>query len=321
MSTPFHRTLVIRGGALGDFLLTLPVLASLREAAPDSRLELLAYPGPAGLAKAAGLADAVRPIEYGPLAGFFSRDAELDPGLRDYFASFDLVLSYLYDPDSIFSDNLRNSGVRKLVQGPHRISDGSHAIDQLAAPLEHLSLPMTGRAVRLNLGATAGDPFVVALHPGSGSTTKNWPAPRWKELALLLLEALPADGRLAVIGGEADAAATDLLRPLTADHRVDLWENLPLPDLARRLSGARCYIGHDTGISHLAAAAGTPSLLLFGPTDPGIWAPPHDHVRILRAPGGDWAALPVHAVFSAAQRLLPPARLARGGPESDHPSP
>lgn len=321
MSAPFHRALVIRGGALGDFLLTLPVLASLREAAPDSRLEVLAYPGPAGIARIARLADAARPIEYGPLAGFFSRGAVLDPGLRDYFASFDLVLSYLYDPDSIFSENLRASGVRRLLQGPHRVTAGSHAIDQLAAPLEELSLPMTGRAVRLPLTPATSTDSVVAIHPGSGSPTKNWPASRWQELAAMLLAALPEGGRLAIIGGEADATTLEALRFLSEDARVVFWENLPLPELAAHLAGSRCYLGHDTGISHLAAAAGAPSLLLFGPTDPGIWAPPHDHVRILRAPGGDWDGLTVGAVFAAARKFLPPARLATGGAGSDHPVP
>ena len=81
----FQRALVIRGGALGDFLLTLPVLNALREAAPNSRLEVLAYPGIAALAKTSGLIDDVRSIEYGPLAGFFTRGTVLDPGLRGFF--------------------------------------------------------------------------------------------------------------------------------------------------------------------------------------------------------------------------------------------
>lgn len=320
MSNPFHRALIIRGGALGDLLLTLPVLASLREAAPGSRLELLAYPGPSAVARAAGLADAVRTIEYGPLAGFFSRGATLDPALSAYFASFDLVLSYLYDPDAIFSENLRASGVRRLVQCPHRVTAGSHAIDQLAAPLQELSLPMTGRAVRLKIVA-APTQNVVAFHPGSGSPTKNWPTSRWRELAGLLLSALPDTTKLAVIGGEADAVALEGLRPLANDGRIVFWENLPLPELAARLAGSLCYIGHDTGVSHLAAAAGAPSLLLFGPTDPGVWAPPHEQVRILRAPGGNWNDLSTKSVFAAVQMLFLPEQLARKGPGSDHPTP
>jgi heptosyltransferase-2 len=114
--TPFQRALVVRGGALGDFLLTLPVLHALRACAPASRLEVLAYPAIASLARNSGLVDQVRSIEYGPLAGFFTRGATLDPELQKYFGAFDLVISYLYDPDGIFAENLRASGARRLVE-------------------------------------------------------------------------------------------------------------------------------------------------------------------------------------------------------------
>lgn len=310
-TTLFHRALVIRGGALGDFLLTLPVLAALREAAPDSHLEVLAYPGIAELARKGGLADAVRSIEYGPLARFFTRGAEPDPGLRDYFASFDLVLSYLYDPDGIFSENLCATGVKRLVQGPHRPAGRAHAIDELATPLAELGVPLAGRAVRLDVatGETRGEIFI---HPGSGSPAKNWPPDNWRALAEHLLEVAPAR-RLALVGGEADKAALAGLRGLAGDGRVRLLEQWPLTALARELSGGLAYLGHDTGVSHLAAATGCPSLLLFGPTDPGIWAPPHENVRVLRAPEGRWTQLPVGTVAAAAERLLALASTAGRG--------
>ncbi len=319
VSAPFQRALVIRGGALGDFILTFPVLNALREAAPDSRLEVLAYPGIAALAETSGLIDAFRSIEYGPLAGFFTRGSVLDPGLRGYFASFDLILSYLYDPDGIFAENLQNAGASRVVTGPHRPGESSHAIDQLAAPLTALGLPLAGRATRLALEPAVHEALTVALHPGSGSAAKNWPVEKWRQLAGKLLAANP-EVKLAIIGGEADAAAVSALRGLAAS-RIVLWENLPLPELARRLAGARLYLGHDTGISHLAAAAGVPSLLLFGPSNPSVWAPPHEHVRVLRAPEGNLPNLPVATVLGALTRFREGPRLATGqeSPENEKP--
>ena len=311
MSAPlFRRALVVRGGALGDFLLTLPVLAALREAEADARIEVLAYPGIAALAKNSGLADDARSIEYGPLAGFFTRGAVLDPALRAYFASFDLVISYLYDPDGFFAANLRESGVKRLVEGPSRIGGTAHAIDQLAAPLAALGLPLAGRAVRLEREGPMRKTPEIFLHPGSGSTAKNWAPENWRHLAGQWLSEDPGLS-LAIVGGEADTAALAPLRELAADKRVRLLENRPLPELAAALGGASLYLGHDTGISHLAAVTGAPSLLLFGPTDPGIWAPPHDHVRVLRAPDGKLDALSVESVHRAAVRLrdLATARL------------
>ncbi len=309
---PFRRVLVIRGGALGDFLLTIPVLSALRAAQPEARLEALAYPGVATLAKSCELVDDARSIEYGPLAGFFTRGAVLDPALRAYFASFDLVLSYLYDPDGFFAENLRASGVRRLVEGSPRIEGSSHAIDQLAAPLAELGIPLADRAVCLPAANAAHEGTEVFLHPGSGSAAKNWPAERWRQLTQQWL-AEDFTLRLAIVGGEADAAPLAALRDLTADRRVRLLENFPLPDLAREFGGARFYLGHDTGISHLAALCGTPSLLLFGPTNPAIWAPPHPHVSVLRAPAGDLAALGVDAVLRAIRRH----KLASGPRDTD----
>ncbi len=297
----FRRALVIRGGALGDFLLTLPVIASLREAEPEARIEVLAYPGIAALAKAGGLVDDARSIEYGPLAGFFTRGAVLEPTLREYFASFDLVVSYLYDPDGFFAENLRASGVRRLVEGPSRLRNTTHAIDQLATPLTALGIPLADRAVRLATAQSTGKNGDVLLHPGSGSATKNWPAEHWRQLARQWLELEPGL-RLTIVGGEADTAALATLRNMTEDRRVRLLENLPLPELAGELGRAQLYLGHDTGVSHLAALCGVPSLLLFGPTDPSIWAPPHGYVRILRAPDGDLGALGVDTVLRTARR-------------------
>lgn len=302
MSGPlFQRALVIRGGALGDFLLTLPVLAALREAQPDAHLEVLAYPGIAALARTGGLINNARSIEYGPLAGFFTRGAVLDPALGEYFASHDLVISYLYDPDGFFAENLRASGVQKLVAGPSRIVGAGHAIDQLSAPLAPLGIPLAERAVHLPFGPTTGKSCEVFLHPGSGSTAKNWSGENWRLLAKRWLDADP-DLQLAIVGGEADAAPLAMIRELMSHPRVRLLENLPLPELAREMAGGRLYLGHDTGVSHLAAVSGTPSLLLFGPTDPAIWGPPHGHVRILRAPEGNLAALPVDTVLRTARR-------------------
>lgn len=303
----FGRTLVIRGGALGDFLLTLPVLRALREA--SHHLEILAYPQFCSLAREAGLVEGGRSIEYGPLAGFFARGAIRDPELRDYFGSFDLGLSYLYDPDGIFADNARAAGLKNFVQGPHKPEAGRHAIDQLAAPLGTLGVTMSERAVVIRGQSKEANPPVLALHPGSGSSAKNWPAAQWEELAHELLET-HAHLHFAIIGGEADESVLESLRTLRTNKRVQFWQNLPLAELAEKLGGARGYIGHDTGVSHLAAVLGVPSVLLFGPTDPSVWAPPHRRVQVLRAPDADLSQLRPATVLAALNRQIPTALLA-----------
>src|ERR1041385_1597734 len=139
MANRMNRILVIRGGAIGDFILTLPALKTLREALPQACIEILGYAHIAVLAENRGYAQAVHSIEYGPLCRFFAKNSELPADLVDYFASFDLVVSYLYDPDRIFEINLRRCGVRSLISGPARIVEaGAHAARQLAEPIEEL---------------------------------------------------------------------------------------------------------------------------------------------------------------------------------------
>ena len=77
---------------------------------PDARVEVLGYPSIIRLAVLAGAADATRSIEYGPMAGFFVPGAKLDPGLSDDSAGFDVIFSFLHDPDGHFEANLLRPG-------------------------------------------------------------------------------------------------------------------------------------------------------------------------------------------------------------------
>jgi len=94
-----NRILVIRGGAIGDFILTLPALKALRDACPHAQIEILGLQAHCGLAEDRFYAQAVRSIEYGPLSSFFAKNSELPAEFGKLFASFDSIISYLYDPD------------------------------------------------------------------------------------------------------------------------------------------------------------------------------------------------------------------------------
>lgn len=296
------RILVIRGGAIGDFILTLPALRLVREALPAAHIEIIGYRHIAALAEGRTYADAVRSIEYGPLAGFFARGGTLDAELREYFASFQQVISYLFDPDGIFEANLRRAGVKNFLPAHVRVDDSAHAAHQLARPLQSLALYLDDpaatvfpsaddRAFADDLLRGESEPL-IAVHPGSGGARKNWPLARWRELIALLLA---GNRRLLVVGGEAEHAALAELRAAFSGP-LRFARDLPLPHLAAVLARCAHFVGHDSGISHLAAAVGTPCVLLFGPTDPQVWAPANAHVRVLAAPGGEIAPIRVEEV-------------------------
>jgi heptosyltransferase III len=309
------RILVIRGGAIGDFILTLPALKALRDSYPARHLEILAYKHIAALAENRFYADAVQSIEYGPLSGFFAKGADLDPELCAYFSSFEVVITYLFDPDRIFEENLARAGAPRIVRGPAKIRTGSHAARQLAWPVEELGISVTDYRARIfpsdddirfaaEFLGRASRP-VIALHIGSGSPQKNWPVDNWISLADYLLQKTGSESvppSLLVISGEADQVQYARFRERRTNQNILFAEALPLPKLAAVLR-TTVFLGHDSGISHLAAAAGANCTLLFGPTDPEIWAPFGDNVRVIRAPKGNLANLRLETVLDGIRYL------------------
>ena len=306
------RILVIRGGAIGDFILTLPAIRLLRENFPDAHLEILGYQHIISLAEGRYYAAATRSIEFGAMAGFFIPNSELAPELVEYFASFHQIISYLFDPELYFESNLRRAGAKNILRAFARIDDSDHAARQLAIPLQRLALYLEDAAAAVHLTdedhafaarflADCDERPLIALHPGSGSPRKNWPVERWVELGRALL------GRgvqLLIVGGEADEERITVLRETWRDAPVLVARHLPLPQLAAILARSRLFIGHDSGISHLAAAAGAKCVLLFGPTDPAVWAPANPGVHVFEAPDGDLAKLEVAAVVEEILRQI-----------------
>src|ERR1051325_11740778 len=308
------RILIIRGGAIGDFILTLPALRMLRQSCPNAHIEILGYRHIAALAENRFYAQAVRSIEYGPLSGFFAKNSELPAELAYYFASFDLIISYLYDPDCIFKNNLRRCGVENLLCGPAKIvKTTDHAARQLARPIEELGIRVVDLTEKIFLSEedrqfgrefvqTESQP-IIAVHPGSGSKEKNWPLQNWIQLFSTEHWHIEKRHSLIVISGEADKEQTAQLEHTWKDREIHFAKNLPLPHLAGVLERS-IFIGHDSGISHVAAAAGANCILLFGPTDPNVWAPRNENVRVLRAETGNVSDVEIGLVEAAVVAAL-----------------
>jgi heptosyltransferase III len=293
------RILVVRGGALGDFVLTLPVLAALRRHFPRHGLEILGYPSVASLAVAAGLADAVRPLESPRFTGLFVPNASCAGDVSDWLAGFDHIISFLHDPDNIFRSNVARCSAARFVAGPHRPDESVavHASEILLEPLKALGIDAADPRPRLALPAPFPPSHGIALHPGSGSPKKNWPEAKWMELLGLL------PGEILLIGGEAEGDRCARLAAALPPGRVAVAQNLPLVELATRMQACAAFVGHDSGITHLAAALDLPGLALWGETNLTTWRPRSERIKILRDPAG-LQALPVAAVWRELKALL-----------------
>jgi heptosyltransferase-3 len=277
------KILVIRGGAIGDFILTLPALAALRQQFPHAHLEVLGYPHIVQLAQAGGLVDRVQAIEARGLASFFARDGELPEELRDYFSEFDIIVSYLYDPDEIFQTNIKRCSPGQFIVGPHRPNEAerTHATELYLKPLERLAIFATDPVPRLALGPQPSTRNTqLALHPGSGSERKNWPEAKWAGLIEHLLSETTAS--LLLVGGEAEGERLQKLAAALPLQRCVVAKNLPLAELARQLQSCCGFVGHDSGITHLAAALGLPCVVMWADTIEEIWRPQGNRVQIIR---------------------------------------
>lgn len=329
-----RRILVLRGGALGDSIVTLPALAALRRQWPAAEIELVGNAVAARLALARGWLDRTHSQHDARWAALHA-DGPLPADLARWLAGFDVIVNFWPDPDGALRRRFPAHAAQKFISAPAmpaRAPAAAHYCDALrplgiettgdfvpltSHPPDANPAPPVGEIQRRDPasnfsvpgGAAHGfephDPSPpIAVHPGSGSPRKNWPVERWLEL----LPLLPPPVLLVL--GEAEAGAWNSSRlrgPAGAERitesRLAVAANLPLEELAAQLGRCRLFIGHDSGVSHLAAACGVPSVLLFGPTDPAVWAPPAPHIRVLRR-GDDLDAIDVADVFAAVAAAL-----------------
>jgi heptosyltransferase III len=284
-----RKILVLRGGALGDFIVTLPALALLRKRWPDARIEFVGNATAAELARRRGLIDTIHSQHEARWAALFG-PGPLPTALVTSLQEFDLVLSYWPDPDGELAAHFpRRSGQTFLSASP--MAKRAPAAAHYCEPLRKLGLT-PGEfwyALKPLHPATRADSSVgrIAIHPGSGSPTKNWPAERWQELIYGVVSPV------LLVLGEAEMDVWSAAVPKRPD--IELAVSLPLEELITRFSTCARFVGHDSGISHLAAAVGLPCTLLFGPTEPAMWAPPAPHVRVIRR-GPNLAAISVRDV-------------------------
>src|SRR5262249_48138397 len=156
--------------------------------------------------------------------------------LQEYFASFALIISYLYDPDQIFQSNVARCAKAQFIAGPHRPneSEGRHATEVFLKPLERLAIFDADPIPHLNLGLGSPLPDArLALHPGSGSERKNWPEAQWAELLQELARTTGVPFLL--VGGEAEGDRLPRLAAPLPTGRAALAQSLPLVVLGQRL--------------------------------------------------------------------------------------
>jgi heptosyltransferase-3 len=253
------RRLAIRPGAIGDLIVSLPALECIKmhyfevwTASPNTSL--------------VRFADRVRSIPSTglDLLGVTDVPAQLLADLR----SFDSIVSWYGANRSEFRALVERLDLPfTFFRALPPEGAGMHAVDFYLEQVRSIASCTSDGIPRIACPVERGR--FAAIHPFSGSPRKNWPLEKYRALAGKLARVMPVEW----CTGPEDP-------PLDGAVRIaDLYE------LGCWLARASLYIGNDSGITHLAAAVGTPVLALFGPTDPAVWGPRGAHVRIARFNG------------------------------------
>jgi heptosyltransferase III len=247
------RRLIIRPGGIGDLIVSLPALESLRA----DYLEVWVAGPNVPLVR---FADRVRSIASTGLD--LLGVTELPGQLMEALRGFDSIVSWY---------GANRPEFRELVDSLRLPFTFYQALPPTENPSRHATdfyLEQVGAAPGAipSVHCPAERENFAVIHPFSGSPRKNWPLERFQRMG----RGLEGTMKVRWCAGREDPPLAD------AVLIDDLYE------LACWLAKARLYVGNDSGITHLAAAVGTPVLALFGPTDPAVWAPRGAHVRVAR---------------------------------------
>ncbi len=268
------RRLLIRPGGIGDCILSLPALERISADYTADYTEVWVRQDVVPLIR---FADRARSIASTGIDLLGLEGIDPPQALLDQLRKFHSIISWYGANREEFRAEVRRLGLPfQFFPALPVPGERVHASDYFLA-----LAGASGPAVpRIDCPPAPVGNFAV-IHPFSGSPRKNWPMERFRKLAGLL--GMPVQW---CAGPEED---------LEGAVRIG-----NLFQLACRLRTARIYIGNDSGITHLAAAAGAPVVAVFGPTDPAVWAPRGGRVRVI---AGKLDEITVEQVLDAVREL------------------
>ncbi len=267
---------------LGDALLTFPILVALRVKYSDVHITFVGNPAVLPLAQAWSIAEEVREFDK-HWDRLFSDDIIHRSKVRNVLQQTDLALGWPTTFASMVRQNLLNAGARRVIILEPPEGEKTHVVEHLAVSVgvppvrpENIILSNTGLT-----GAYLDNP-PIALHPGCAEY-RRWPATSFSTL----IDSLVRSGHsILLLGGPTEV---ELLKTIQRNLSTSPGEGLltvlndaPLLEVARCLKQCGCFVGHDTGTSHLAGLLRIPTLVLFGPSSPALWRPLGPTVEVIQ---------------------------------------
>ncbi|MDZ7700183.1 MAG: glycosyltransferase family 9 protein [Deltaproteobacteria bacterium] len=285
------KVLIIRGGALGDTLMFLPALSVLP---PD--VEITFVGREPGLGFMGDHVDVCMDLERSGWHRLFQASPS---GGRLPVEHADRVIAFFTDQSGDLGRNLKGffpqSGVHTFPSFPPR-SAALHVARYVARCLYRAGLPLDeDEAMENSLNgplikssAPVENPYRVVFHPGSGDWEKNHPPQFWCRL-MEALSGREGEGgcRHVLLLGPAETQLQPVFEQCLKGSGTEMMNCPSRERLMARLKSARFFIGHDSGVSHLSAMLGTPTLALFRTSDPVQWRPLGPSVQVITRSDSD----------------------------------
>ncbi|GJL58694.1 MAG: hypothetical protein NPIRA03_15510 [Nitrospirales bacterium] len=299
MSLPPHNLLIVHPGALGDGLLALPAIRVLKARFPGHRLIWFGHKELGDVFVSAG--EVHQSYSFDTL-NYLAYQGVKDSSQEKFLSIFrrcDKAIGWLEDTEGIWRSWLKTAGILDcILRSPHDMTlCNYHMADRYAEILQpwvQVTLPLCEREQNRTLAGplvfpkspSRRPPYpikkpLIVLHPGSGSPYKCTSPVLLASIVKGLMLAKPK-WNVCLVGGPADNDSLRNTQGLLTHLDYAILKGVDLLQIAEYMQHAQLFIGHDSGLSHLAASLGVPSVLLFGPTDPGKWAPRGIHVAVLR---------------------------------------
>lgn len=274
--------LFVTSNRIGDAVLSSGLLKRLSEEIPNARFTVVAGPSAAPLFEELPTLDRIIVLPKTKGGGHW-----IDLWSQVRRTRWGLVVDLRGSGLSRFVSTRRRAIWRKTSGPPvHKVIEAARILrieDDPAAPFVFTSPETEARAKEL----TAGAGPILALAPAANWLGKTWPIERFSRVAMRLLDPQGPmkGGRLMVLGGPEDAKLAKGMRDIVMRKQfINLTENTDLLTAFACLKRARLFIGNDSGTMHLAAAAGVPTLGLFGPSDETLYGPWGPNTRVARGP-------------------------------------
>ncbi|MBI5633356.1 MAG: glycosyltransferase family 9 protein [Nitrospirae bacterium] len=289
-------------GALGDTLLSLPCISIIRESA--SHIHMAGRRDVVCFLKEAGIADEVSSADRGLYCSLYT--GSLDEALASFLSGFDMSFIFTVNAESQLVRNVRSviPGAQAILTIPPE-TNPEHAAQFRARQCGNgegaaqrnitIRVPDKEKIWAADLLRRQGCLFpgcrLIMVHPGSGGRKKCWPLEDYALLIRLVMSD-PLLFCLVLSGPAEDAETVRALEQLAvSDKRIVHLHDAPLIRIAALFERAGCYIGNDSGVSHLAGIMKCRGMVLFGPTDPGIWKPTGNSLEVLHFEGASHTAL------------------------------